>query len=391
MRSSASRCRAASSTFADERPTPSSVRCVKRSPELSVVVCSHNGALHLRDALSRLSRQTLDRARYEVLVVDDGSTDETPQIAIDAGVDLLRLDANRGLAAARNAGVARARSPIVAFTDDDCMAAADWAHQILGAFADPAVQAAGGAVIPGGPESFNVRYLRRHNPLMPLGAELMRRSSAIARLGLYLRAVTGSEAPLDAGAALYSVVGANMAFRRDVLQTLGGFDDAFRFGAEEEDFCRRLHEMTTAGARIVFRPQAVVEHRFAASVNDTLRRSRAYGHGNARRALKHGDRRPIVFPTPVAVVMLAFSGILARRSRLLIVALLAPLCGYPSWLSRADWSVERLLDPYLQLAQELWTMRGEIDGYRAGYVPRAGAPASFPTGPGRRPGDAPAD
>lgn len=338
------------------------------APEVSVVICSHNGERLLPGALDSIRRQSVPGDRYEVLVVDDGSTDRTAEIGAAAGARTIRLRPNRGIAAARNAGSAAASAPIVAFTDDDCEADPDWLRRLLEAFGDAHVEAVGGSVMPVGSDGLALRYLRALNPLTPLGAELLASNSPLYRLLLYLRRAALGHPPMSAGDRLYSVVGANMAFRRELLERVGGFDEAFRFGGEEEDLCRRAHGLSPA-ARIVYAPEAVVAHRFPPQLRDTLRRARAYGRGNARTALKHPAVRPIVYPFPLLVAGILATGVLRRSPGAAVLAGLVPAAAYPRWAggARRRRSLEPLLYPYLQLAQEAATMLGEVESYRAGY------------------------
>lgn len=106
------------------------------NPSVSVIIPTYNRAPLLTDALESVLRQTY--APLEIIVVDDGSTDDTPRIALDCG-DPVRLFSqnNRGPAAARNLGIANARGDILAFLDDDDMwlpQALDWSIQ---RFEDP--------------------------------------------------------------------------------------------------------------------------------------------------------------------------------------------------------------------------------------------------------------
>ena len=87
-------------------------------PRISVVVCSLDGAAHIGRCLAALAAQRHDA--FEVIAVDDGSTDATGSIAVAAGARLVHHETPRGLSAARNAGLREARGAIVAFTDDDC-------------------------------------------------------------------------------------------------------------------------------------------------------------------------------------------------------------------------------------------------------------------------------
>src|SRR4051794_20362988 len=110
----------------------------------AVVVSTYNRAGYLRDLTKCLDAQTLPRDQFDVVIVDNGSTDETPTL----GVTTLRLDENRGPGGGRNAGVARTDAPIVVFTDDDCLPSPNWLARLLPAFDDPDVVVAQGRVDP---------------------------------------------------------------------------------------------------------------------------------------------------------------------------------------------------------------------------------------------------
>jgi GT2 family glycosyltransferase len=351
-------------------------------PDISVVICSYNGAAHLPALLASLGEQTFDSDRFETVVVDDGSSDSTSALAREHGARVVTLAENVGLAAARNAGVRTARASIVAFTDDDCVCDPGWLAQLIVPFADPAVLAVGGGVTPAGPDSFNVRFLRRRNPLEPLSGALLDSPSPPQRLAIYLRTVLLGAPSLGPGERLYSVVGANMAFRRKLLETLGGFDEAFRFGSEEEELCVRIHARGEAG-EIIFAPWAMVTHTFAPRVGDTLRRSRAYGRGNARATAKYGKARLTPFPAPLLIAAVAAAAVRSRSTRLTLATCLLPLLCYPRWV--IDLAAARRLEPfaypYLQLAQELLTVLGEVEGRRAGYRPIEVAPLTDTSGP----------
>ena len=85
--------------------------------DLSVVICSLNGAAGVDRCLHALAAQK--DVELQVIVVDDGSTDDTSGIARERGATVIRHETNRGLAAARNTGIRAASAPVVAFLDDD--------------------------------------------------------------------------------------------------------------------------------------------------------------------------------------------------------------------------------------------------------------------------------
>jgi len=340
------------------------------SPEMSVIISSYNGEQRLPVTLEHLRHQSLSSERFEVIVVDDGSTDRTAEVAAAQGARVVCLERNRGPAAARNAGLAAARADIIAITDDDCEPAADWLAALHSSFSDPHTDGVGGLVLPTSTDRFCLRYLAARNPLAPLTAELLVSNRLGYRLRLYLRRALGTDSELLAGAELYAMAGANMAFRREPLFELGGFDEGFKFAGEDTDLCHRAHARA-GGARLLYQPGAVVLHRFRPNLADTLRRSRAYGRGNARAAIKHPEVRFIVFPFPVLVLTALMAATLTRRKAPGVLGAVIPLLAYPRWPVRA-WhrrSWEPLAYAYVQLAEETCTMLGELEGSRAGYAP----------------------
>ncbi len=121
---------------------------------VSAVVCTHNRATYLRRALASLTAQTLPADRYEIVVVDNASTDATRDLVTRelAGIDRLRyvFEPTLGVSRARNAGWRSARAPLVAYLDDDAIAAPDWLERATSVFAmlKPAPGCLGGPVLP---------------------------------------------------------------------------------------------------------------------------------------------------------------------------------------------------------------------------------------------------
>src|SRR6185369_4605378 len=103
---------------------------LQATPRVSVVVASYNGARTLQICLASLGR--LNYPDYEVILVDDGSTDTTPRIASDHPRVRYIYQENKGLSVARNTGIAAATGEIIAFTDSDCRADEDWLYYLIG-------------------------------------------------------------------------------------------------------------------------------------------------------------------------------------------------------------------------------------------------------------------
>jgi glycosyltransferase involved in cell wall biosynthesis len=121
--------------------------------ELTVCICTHDRPRYVRDCLDGLRRQTVPRDRFAIQLVDSASSDDVATelhgLAIQYGARLIRLD-QPGVSAARNAGAWAARTPFIAYIDDDAIPASDWVETILDAIAQPGRPPAliGGRILP---------------------------------------------------------------------------------------------------------------------------------------------------------------------------------------------------------------------------------------------------
>ena len=219
-------------------------------PRISVVVCVHNGARTLGDCLGGLER--LDYPDYEVIVVDDGSTDDTAAIAQAHAVRVISTGANVGLSNARNLGLGVATGEIVAYIDDDAHPDPHWLQYLAWTFQNSAHAAVGGPNLP------------------PPGDGPIADCVANAPGGPIHILLDDEEAE--------HIPGCNMAFRRTALEAVGGFDPRFRIAGDDVDLCWRLQE---SGLTLGFHPAAVVWHHRRNSVRAFWRQQLNYGRAEA--------------------------------------------------------------------------------------------------------------
>jgi glycosyltransferase involved in cell wall biosynthesis len=326
--------------------------------EISVVIASLNGADGVDRCLRALATQP-NRSRMEIIVVDDGSSDNTAAVARAHGVAVISHPRNLGLATARKSGVNAATADIVAFLDDDCEPEPGWAEHLLAGYSDD-VAGVGGTVVPRAAPGFLAGYLTRNNPLSPLELDLAHSNSIPYRFFLYLRS-QWSGRRRTGRRDVYAFLGANMSFRRKVIFDVGHFDDRFHFGGEELDLCLRVTQGTPSG-RLAFVPESLVVHHFEPELRDTLRRSRAYGIGSARLYRKWPSLPPTLFPGPVIVLMLIA---MSPWVPVLVVAtILMPHLLYPRGFRHAfrHRQSAAILDAYVQLAQETCHNVGFVEG-----------------------------
>ncbi len=217
-------------------------------PNLSVVVCTRNRAKALATTLRSLLAQDLPTSEYEVVVVDDGSTEHTAEAVaqfVDENQGSVRYvrQEHAGLSAARNNGAFHAQGDLICYVDDDIEADPSLLREIAaGANRNPDASCFGG------------RILVRYEGKPPRTCE---REYIAANLD-----AGDIEKPID------RAVGANMAIRRRALDEVGPFDEALRWQWDEVEWQERLRRN---GGRIVYIPGALVWHRRTAADLKLLR------------------------------------------------------------------------------------------------------------------------
>ena len=218
-------------------------------PKISVVVCSFNGARTIRDTLNGLAR--LNYPNFEVIVVNDGSTDQTATIASEYSVKLITTE-NCGLSNARNTGAEAATGEIVAYIDDDAFPDRHWLTYLAHTFMTTDYAAVGGPnVAP--PGDGRIAECVAHSPGGPVHVLLNDRDAE-------------------------HIPGCNMAFRRAALLDIGGFDPRFRTAGDDVDVCWRIQER---GWKIGFHPAAMVWHHRRNSLRMYWRQQKGYGRAEA--------------------------------------------------------------------------------------------------------------
>jgi glycosyltransferase involved in cell wall biosynthesis len=202
------------------------------TPEASIIIGTFNRAARLREALASLLCQRMTAGAFEIVIVNDGSTDQTQEICTKlaqehAFVQVVCHSENLGLAAARNSGINAARGSCLLFIDDDCVAEPDWAVNLLSALRDHEI-VAGCIRSPMSPF-----FLLCHN---------------ISEFHPFLPGQKGRTVPF--------IAGANFAMRRSVHEAVGKFSQSLRC-AEDMEFFLRARERRIEGW---FCPDAAVTH-----------------------------------------------------------------------------------------------------------------------------------
>jgi len=195
---------------------------------LTVAIPCYNGASYLEKTIISILSQR--RPAEDIVVIDDGSTDESAAIAARHPVRFVSHPTNLGLSAARNTGLAETSGDILAFIDVDAHAHPTWLETLCDGYADGGVSGVGGQGVESNIQSLADRWRQLH-AAQGHGDKMLRKAP-------YL-------------------FGLNMSFRADALRSVGGFDTNLRTNAEDMDIGYRLND---AGYRLVYRPDAIVYH-----------------------------------------------------------------------------------------------------------------------------------
>lgn len=227
--------------------------------KISVIIPAYNCAATISKSLAALSAQDHPPG-LEIIVVDDGSTDQTAA-AIQAFPQVKYFyQPNAGPAAARNRGAAVASGEILFFTDSDCVPHKDWVLKMIQHFTDPQVAAVAGSYGIANPQSWlasgiHAEIMFRHHRLMPLNPKAF---------GSY-----------------------NVAIRREIFQKVGGFDTSYRYASGEDNDLS--YKIGKSGYKIYFERSALVDHHHTESLGRYLFEQFRHGFWRAKMYREHPD------------------------------------------------------------------------------------------------------
>jgi glycosyltransferase involved in cell wall biosynthesis len=277
---------------------------------VDVVIPVHNGAA----TIERCVRAVLAQSRLpaHVIVVDNGSTDATAEVAERAGAMVVH-EHRPGSYAARNAGIAASTADAIAFTDDDCTPDPGWLEALVGAL-EAGVDVVGGEVVaPAG-----------HTPAERWGHE----RGMLSQAGSF------------AHPFLPCFATANVLWRRTALDRIGGFDDQLQSGGDVDAHWR----LQKLGGTLAFAPDAIVVHSHRRSLRQLVRQQHRYGIGHGRL-----DTRWAADPAYAAT-----TGTAGQRLR---AAWLLPV-RIPVRLIRRDDAWLPIVDATVRVARELGRRQG---------------------------------
>lgn len=351
-------------------------------PFMSVVMPVYNGAATVERALASLLRQDYPKDRYEIIAVNDGSSDNTAEVLkAHKEVRYVELPHNMGIPSAQNAGLAVARGDVYVCFNDDCQAAPDFLRQLAKGYEEFNKPLGIGGVLvkqaAGHVKGLVANYIEASGSGTAPGTGDIGPSflphPAKRVLGYVLsnyirRKAQSAERNVEEVVELY---GANASFPIDKLRAVGGWDVTMAApaigGIEDRDVCFRLqqafpdhHFYAIHSARVMLDQDP---EDTAVSFKIYLLRPYRRGPFNFAFHAQNGLTPPI-FPFPLLIGLAALATLPFAPLATAIELVVLPLLCYGWWLQRAflEHKVLYVLFPYLQLAEETMVIAGLIRG-----------------------------
>jgi glycosyltransferase involved in cell wall biosynthesis len=339
-----------------------------KRPLMSVVVITHNGAATIGRAIDSIRRQSYPRTNYEIIVIDDGSTDNTAEIVKQyRDVRLVSLVPNRGIPGARNAGLTVARGDIYVGFDDDCVADRHWLARLAKAYqAYPTASGIGGELVdPTAPQGLSDLYVsaRDSDTARLANSKPGVKLNIFQRLGRYFMQRPGGK-ELSRRTAPFEVeelYGANSSFPMTMLKSVGGWRTGMN-SIEDRDICRRIKKAYPERAFVVI-PTATIIHERGQNLWDYLRRQYKQGPYNFFFYQVHRQLPPL-FPLPIVYGVVSLLAGLFNLWLILLMLIVLPAVLYFWWLGQAisQRRAVYICFAYIQLAEEVLVIVGLLRG-----------------------------
>ncbi len=269
-------------------------------PSISVIIPTRDRAESLVECLESVYSQDYPKDRIEIIVVDDGSLDETQKLMRRFSCMLLTNTRSRGQSYCRNIGARQAKNEILAFLDDDCVPGRNWLMDLVPYLLWEEVGAVGGYV-----DGYSNRSL------------LDRYEKEFSRLNLGQYILRGAKDP-----SMFYVPTCNVLVRKKAFIETGGIRESMHVG-EDVDYCWRMRD---AGWLALYVPSGVVMHKHRNTLGKMLRRRADYGATEAVLCALHPHRRKTLQWRPLAAA--SFLGLCCAIAFLTLIPLVVTLASF---------------------------------------------------------------
>lgn len=355
----------------------------RSNPFLSVVIPVYNGAITIGRALESLLIQDYPSDKYEIIVVNDGSTDKTALVVAQfQDVRYIELPRNMGIPSAQNAGLEAAKGDIYVAFNDDFQAAPDFLSQLVSGYQELDKPIGIGGVVAKNasvkPKGLVANFIEANHDgaalsITDVGPAFL--PGSVRRLLAYIARNYSLTRDDEQGEynhhEVVELYGANSSFPTSMLREIGGWDTRTAApaigGIEDRDICYRLRQHFPNYSFYVVRSAHVMleldSNDSSVSIKSYLLRSYRRGPFNYAFHVKNGLTPPL-FPFPSFILLMLLVGTILTPALLPLWVVLLPQLCYGWWVRRAirEHRPMYFLFPYLQTAEETMILAGLLKG-----------------------------
>ncbi len=331
-------------------------------PFMSIVLCAYNSEGVIARAIESLLTQDYPRELHEIVVIDDGSCDQTAQIVKEYPVLLVQHKVNLGRGAARNSGLAHIRGSVYVCFDDDCVVGPNWLRQLAKGYRQRDVAGVGSSIeekieLRGIASRFMAAAASSSAPSLRLGAS----RRPLNRFVSYFIEQLSPQRPESDIYLVRELNGATASFPADIIRSVGGWDTSLR-AVEDLDLCSRINKKYP-DLRFYTVSTAFVIHDPSMSLRNFIHRPYVRGLDTLK-YYRSNNLTPPVFPFPILWLCITILTAIINPFLGIVATLLLPQVLYFWWPLRAvrETTPWHLLFAYLQLAEESATIVGLVRG-----------------------------
>ena len=327
----------------------------------SIVICSYNGAKNIKKCINSLVNQSYPKDNYEIILIDDGSTDNTYKIASTLPIKIIRHTNNQGLSAARNTGLQHAKGEIYICFDDDCFADRNWLEELMKIYTNQTAGVCG--ITKNSTSGIIDKFLSEIGHGNPSPAKDETKNSIAQRLFIYVKDMYNRTSPKTHSHTfrVNEIWGENCSFPSNILKQINGWDKNLS-GVEDTDLCERIKRVTKHP--FMCTTKAIIFHDGKTPFYQLIKKPYQRGDAVLRFYLQN-NKFPPIFPFPLIILTVTIVSMSIIGSNALLMLILFPQVLYGWWLVKLikTKKLYYLLFPYIQLSLEVATLLGLLKGY----------------------------
>lgn len=331
----------------------------------SVVLCTYNRGAQIKTCLESLINQDFPKHKYEIIVVDDGSSDNTVAILKEFPITIVEHEKNKGVAAARNTGLKHAQGKVYVCFDDDCYADKSWLNnlaKVYDKFQDKDLAGVAGYILLQNSKGIIDKYMFETGYANPSPPYYVRTKGLFGRFFSYIKNMFSPH--LESKQNIFEVGeiwGANCSFPVEVLRKVNGWDESLS-GVEDTDLCNKIQK-EFPNKRYLCTKDAVLYHDHLLSLTSLFLKPFKRGPAILRFYQKN-NKIPPFFPFPILISLSTLLAAFYNPLLLLGGVLLLPHVFYSWWVMKAIKKKQAaiFLFPYLQAGYELFSVLGLLLG-----------------------------